>query len=64
MTDFFYTRNDYGMVLAVGYLRDRYGNVYPENVKPDIEVLGGDDFFNPENDKKIQAAVKWIDLQK
>ncbi|MBK6634781.1 MAG: hypothetical protein IPG38_11090 [Chitinophagaceae bacterium] len=61
---FFLHGNDYGMVLAVGYLRDRYGNVYPENVKPDIEVLGGDDFFNPENDKKIQAAVKWIDLQK
>lgn len=51
---------DYGMVLAVGYLRDRYGNVYHENVKPNITVTAGDDFFNRENDKKIQAAMNWI----
>ncbi|HEX2684140.1 MAG TPA: S41 family peptidase, partial [Ferruginibacter sp.] len=55
--------DDYGMVLAVGYLRDRYANIYYDDIKPDIRVIGGDDFFNPENDKKIQAAVNWIGKQ-
>lgn len=54
---------DYGMVLAVGYLRDRKGNIYMENVQPDIYVTGGDDFFNRDQDKKIQEAVKWLNKQ-
>ena len=54
---------DYGMVLAVGYLRDRKGNIYMENVKPDIYVTGGDDFFKRDQDKKIQEAVKWLNKQ-
>ena len=52
--------NDYGMVLAVGYLRDRYANIYYDDIKPDVQVNGGDNFFDREHDKKIQAAVKWI----
>lgn len=56
--------DDYGMVLAVDYLRDRYGNIYFEDVKPDISVIGGNDFFDRDNDKKIQAAVNWLEKQK
>lgn len=55
--------DDYGMVLAVDHLRDRYANIYYDDVKPDIRIIGGDDFFNRESDKKIQAAMKWIDAQ-
>jgi len=51
------------MVLAVDHLRDRYANVYYDDVKPDIPVTGGDNFFDRENDKKIQAAMKWINAQ-
>jgi hypothetical protein len=54
---------DYGIVLAVGYMTDRFGNVYYDNVKPDIEVVGGDDFFSHAKDKKIQAAVEWLAKQ-
>ena len=54
---------DYAMVLAVGYLTDRFGNTYYDNVTPDIEVTG-DDFFNHANDQKIQAAVKWFESKK
>lgn len=54
---------DYGMVLATGYLRDRFGNAYYENVRPEMNVVGGDDFFNHDKDKKILAAVEWLDKQ-
>lgn len=50
----------YGMVLSVDYMTDRFGNVYEDKVKPDIEVIGGDDFFNHTKDKKIQAALEWL----
>jgi len=53
--------DDYGMVLAVGYMTDRFGKAYHDNVKPAIEVNGGDDFFDHVKDKKIEAAVKWLD---
>ena len=49
-----------GIVLAVEYIRDINGKEYKENVKPDIEVIGGDSFFDRKNDKKIKAAVKWL----
>jgi len=55
--------DDYGIVLVTGYLRDRYVNIYEDNVKPDIKITGGDNFFNREHDQKIQAAVKWIEEQ-
>jgi C-terminal processing protease CtpA/Prc len=51
---------DNGIVLAVEYIRDINGKEYKENVKPDIEVIGGDSFFDRNNDKKIKAAVKWL----
>lgn len=54
---------NYGMVLAVDYMTGRSGKPYYDNVKPDIEIKGGDDFFNRPNDKKIQAAITWLEKQ-
>ncbi|MBC3540497.1 hypothetical protein ACFSC6_11465 [Rufibacter sediminis] len=34
--------------------------IYQENVKPDEEILNGDDFTNWKKDQKIAAAVKWL----
>ncbi|MBL0183862.1 MAG: hypothetical protein IPP96_16875 [Chitinophagaceae bacterium] len=55
--------DDYGMVLAVGYMTDRFGKAYHDNVKPALEIKGGDDFFDHVKDKKIEAAVKWLAKQ-
>lgn len=52
---------DYRMVLAIGYLTDRFGNMYIENIATDIKVIGEMIFFIMLTIKKIQAAVKWLD---
>ena len=39
---------------------DRLGRSYPETVKPDISIIGGDDFEHIHNDKKVQAALMWL----
>ncbi|MGS0747360.1 S41 family peptidase [Halpernia sp. GG3] len=49
-----------GLNLAVGYVTDRTGKVYVENVKPDFEVISGDDFDNLKYDKKIIESLKWL----
>lgn len=54
---------DNGIVLAVEYIRDVNGKEYKKNVKPDIEVIGGDSFSDRKNDKKIKASVKWLKSQ-
>lgn len=52
-----------GIVLAVEYIRDANGKEYKENVKPAIEIIGGDHFFDHEQDEKIKAAIKWLKKQ-
>lgn len=52
-----------GIVLAVEYIRDVNGNEYKENVKPAIKVIGGDHFFDHQNDEKIKAALRWLKKQ-
>lgn len=52
-----------GIVLAENFMTDRYGKSYRENVPPGIKINGGDDFFNHVNDKKIQAALLWLEKQ-
>ena len=49
-----------GMFLATSVETDRNRNRYPENVSPDEEITGGDDFDYLLNDKKIQAALRWL----
>lgn len=54
---------DNGIVIAMEYTRDRNGKAYYDDVVPDIKVVGGDNFFEHDKDKKIQAAVKWLKQQ-
>jgi carboxyl-terminal processing protease len=53
-----------GLVLAMEFNRDRNGKAYYDEVTPNIKVTGGDDFFNRDKDRKIQAAVKWLKTQR
>src|SRR5690606_30018495 len=52
------------LVLAVNYSEDRTGNVYQGSVKPDIEVIEGDNFSDLSRDKKILEALKWFNSGK
>jgi carboxyl-terminal processing protease len=52
-----------GIVVAEGLTRNRNGKLFPEDVWPDIEVVGGDDFTDREKDAKVRAAVKWLQAQ-
>lgn len=49
-----------GLNLAVDYDADRRGKVYTDIVRPDIEVIGGDDFETLANDQKVKAALIWF----
>jgi carboxyl-terminal processing protease len=50
--------------LTESYYADRLGNIYPgTSVPPDIQIDGGDDFYNLENDVKIQKAIEWLEAQ-
>ncbi|RNI32587.1 hypothetical protein EFA69_04520 [Rufibacter immobilis] len=49
-----------GLTLAVLYEADRNGMIYQKNIKPDEEILNGDDFTNWKKDQKITAAMKWL----
>jgi hypothetical protein len=40
---------------------DRNHHSYPGHLIPDQWVPGGDDFIKEEEDRKIQAAVKWLE---
>jgi len=52
--------NEIGVFVATAIEADRNGHLYPENVKPDEEIVGGDDFNNLKNDLKVHAALKWL----
>lgn len=49
-----------GLNLAVGYVVDRTGKIYIENVKPDVEIINGDNFEDLNKDKKISESTKWL----
>jgi hypothetical protein len=57
-------RKDLSLDYAAAYAEDRKGNAYENGVSPDLTVVMGDDFKNLENDKKVQAAIKWFTQQK
>ena len=48
------------MNLSVGYGKDRNGNVYRTAIKPDISIKSPDSFNDINNDRKVKAAIKWI----
>lgn len=56
----FKVNEDSGLNLAIGYVVDRTGKVYIENVKPDVEIIDGDNFENLIKDKKVAASLKWL----
>ncbi|MFT3824668.1 MAG: S41 family peptidase [Chitinophagaceae bacterium] len=51
---------DNGIVLAVGLMKDHNGRIARENIKPDVSIIGGDNFEDRANDKKIQTALQWL----
>lgn len=56
-----YELNEYsGLTLAVAYAVDRNGVPYPDKLTPQIEIIDGDNFDDLKQDKKIQAAMKWL----
>ncbi|ASU34347.1 S41 family peptidase [Mucilaginibacter xinganensis] len=58
-TSFQYT-NEIGVFVATAVEADRNGHVYADDVKPDDELIAGDDFDNLKNDLKVIAALKWL----
>ncbi|GAA4344158.1 S41 family peptidase [Flaviaesturariibacter amylovorans] len=54
---------DNALVLAESLTRNVHGTLFSEEVRPDIEVTGGDDLFDRSKDLKIKAAVRWLDRQ-
>lgn len=52
--------NEIGVFVATAIEADRNGHLYTDNVKPDEEILGGDDFNDLKNDLKVKAALKWL----
>ncbi|GAB4094368.1 S41 family peptidase [Flaviaesturariibacter terrae] len=54
---------DNGIVVAESLTRNAKGKVFDEEVLPDIDVIGGDDFLDLSKDQKIRAAVTWLDAQ-
>jgi carboxyl-terminal processing protease len=48
------------LALSASYSQDRTGNIYNRGVKPDMEWVEGDDFSNISNDKKVDAAIRWM----
>ena len=51
------------MNLSVGYSSDKYGKVYKQAIKPDIPLTAIDQFNDIESDKKVKAAIEWLELQ-
>jgi len=52
------------LLLSTGYGRDRTGQIYEDALSPDIYIKEPDSFNDIKNDKKVLAAVKWINGKK
>jgi carboxyl-terminal processing protease len=48
------------IVVAEDFAKDINGKLYENGIEPQIEVVGGDNFFNRDKDNKIKAAVDWL----
>lgn len=58
--DSFQFTNEIGVFMATSVEADRNGKIYLDHVEPDQKIVGGDDFDQLKNDKKIIAALKWL----
>ncbi len=56
--------NDASLNLSKGYYADRKGKEYRSGLVPDILIKAEENFDNLFSDKKIQAALKWLNKQK
>ena len=52
------------LLLSTGYGRDRTGQIYDRALSPDVYIKDPDSFNDIKNDKKVLAAVKWIQAKK
>ncbi|MBK9108254.1 MAG: hypothetical protein IPM92_07715 [Saprospiraceae bacterium] len=59
-TTFYTFSNDLKMDFASNTLMDRAQSVYNDSVSPDQLVFRGDNFANLLADKKVRAAINWI----
>ncbi len=52
------------LMLSTGYGRDRQGQIYEQAISPDIPIDAPDSFNDIKDDKKVLAAIKWINEKK
>jgi hypothetical protein len=52
------------LLLSTGYGKDRAGEIYDRALSPDIYSKEPDSFNDIKNDKKVLAAIKWIQAKK
>ncbi len=58
--DSFQLTNDIGIFMATSIEADTKGHIYWNNVSPDEQIIGGDNFDDLRTDKKVIAALKWL----
>lgn len=51
---------DLTLVLATGFMKDKFNHVYRGPIEPDVIIKGGDNFKQLENDLKIIKALAWL----
>jgi len=49
-----------GFFIAAAVEADRNGHVYLDNVQPDQEIIGDDNFDDLKSDAKVIAGLKWL----
>jgi hypothetical protein len=58
-TSFQFT-DEIGVFVATAVEADRNGHLYPDNVRPDDALTGGDNFDQLKSDLKVIAALQWL----
>ncbi len=48
------------LLVAEFYEADRNNIIYRDFVRPDVELIEGDNFYHLKEDKKVIAALKWL----
>jgi carboxyl-terminal processing protease len=59
-TVFYKISRDLSLHLTQYIGADRKGRIYPRYIPPDIQVGGADHYSEPENDKKVKAALRFL----
>lgn len=52
--------NNLSMFIATSVEADRNNHIYYDNVQPDKEIIGGDNFNDLSKDAKVIAALQWF----